>query len=121
MSILTTAGIVGVLVYEAAQFFGDVSLLKYITGTQWTPLFASKQFGVLALVAGTVQTAIGAMIVALPLGLLSAIFLSEYAPGKARRIIKPILEVLAGIPTIVYGFFALLFITPLLRDVHGGA
>ena len=120
VSILTTVGIVAVLVFEAAQFFGDVSLLKFIAGTEWTPLFASKQFGVLALVAGTVQTAIGAMIVALPLGLLSAIFLSEYAPGKARRIIKPILEVLAGIPTIVYGFFALLFITPLLKDVHGG-
>ena len=119
LSILTTAGIVAVLVFKAAQFFGEVSVLDFITGTKWTPLFASKQFGVLALVAGTVQTAVGAMIVALPLGLLSAIFLSEYAPSSARRVVKPVLEVLAGIPTIVYGFFALLFITPLLRDISG--
>jgi len=120
VSILTTIGIVAFLVWEAAQFFGDVSFLDFITGTKWTPLFASKQFGVLALVAGTVQTAIGAMIVALPLGLLSAVFLSEYAPYRVRQLVKPVLEVLAGIPTIVYGFFALLFITPLLRDVSGG-
>ncbi len=119
VSILTTIGIVAFLVWEAAQFFGDVSFLEFITGTKWTPLFASKQFGVLALVAGTVQTAIGAMIVALPLGLLSAVFLSEYAPHRVRQLVKPVLEVLAGIPTIVYGFFALLFITPLLRDVSG--
>ena len=120
VSILTTIGIVAVLVWEAAQFFGEVSFLDFIIGTKWTPLFASKQFGVLALVAGTVQTAIGAMIVALPLGLLSAVFMSEYAPNRVRSLVKPVLEVLAGIPTIVYGFFALLFITPLLRDVSGG-
>ena len=119
VSVLTTAGIVVVLVFQAAQFFGDVSLLDFITGTKWTPFFASKQFGVLALVAGTVQTSIGAMVVALPLGLLSAIFLSEYSPEVVRRVLKPILEVLAGIPTIVYGFFALLFITPILRDIWG--
>ena len=120
VSILTTVGIVAVLIFEAGRFFGEVSIFKFITGTEWTPLFASKQFGVLALVAGTVLTAVGAMIVALPLGLLSAIFLSEYAPSKVRRLLKPVLEVLAGIPTIVYGFFALLFITPLLRDLWGG-
>ena len=119
VSVLTTAGIVTVLVFQAAQFFGDVSLFDFITGTKWTPFFASKQFGVLALVAGTVQTAIGAMVVALPLGLLSAIFLSEYSPEAVRGVLKPILEVLAGIPTIVYGFFALLFITPILRDISG--
>ncbi len=120
ISILTTIGIVAFLVWEAAQFFGAVNFLDFITGTKWTPLFSSKHFGVLALVAGTVQTAIGAMIVALPLGLLSAVFMSEYAPNRIRRLVKPVLEVLAGIPTIVYGFFALLFITPLLRDVSGG-
>ncbi|PKB68458.1 MAG: phosphate ABC transporter permease subunit PstC [SAR202 cluster bacterium Io17-Chloro-G4] len=120
VSVLTTIGIVAVLVWEAAQFFGEISFFDFITGTKWTPLFASKHFGVLALVAGTVQTAIGAMIVALPLGLLSAIFMSEYAPNRIRGLVKPVLEVLAGIPTIVYGFFALLFITPLLRDVSGG-
>ncbi len=119
VSVLTTIGIVGFLVWEAAQFFADVPIIDFITGTKWTPLFASKHFGVLALVAGTVLTAIGAMIVALPLGLLSAIFMSEYAPERIRRLVKPVLEVLAGIPTIVYGFFALLFITPLLRDVSG--
>ena len=117
LSILTTVGIVSVLVFEAVQFFGDVSIFKFLTGTKWTPLFASQQFGVLALVAGTVLTAVGAMFVALPLGLLSAIYLSEYAPEAARRMLKPVLEVLAGIPTVVYGYFALLFVTPLLRGL----
>jgi phosphate transport system permease protein len=117
VSILTTVGIVAVLLFEAIQFFGEVSFLEFITGTRWTPLFASKQFGVLALVAGTVLVAAGAMVVALPLGLLSAIYLSEYAPDGARRLLKPVLEILAGIPTVVYGFFALLFVTPLLRGI----
>ena len=115
LSILTTVGIVSVLIFEAVQFFGDVSIFKFLTGTKWTPLFSSQQFGVLALVAGTMVTAVGAMFVALPLGLLSAIYLSEYAPEAARRTLKPVLEVLAGIPTVVYGYFALLFVTPLLR------
>ena len=115
ISILTTVGIVSVLLFEAVQFFGDVSIFKFLTGTQWTPLFTSQQFGVLALVAGTMLTAVGAMLVALPLGLLSAIYLSEYAPESVRRVLKPVLEVLAGIPTVVYGYFALLFLTPLLR------
>jgi phosphate transport system permease protein len=117
ISILTTAGIVAVLLFEAIQFFREVSFLEFITGTRWTPLFASKHFGVLALVAGTVLVAAGAMVVALPLGLLSAIYLSEYAPEGARRLLKPVLEILAGIPTVVYGFFALLFVTPLLREI----
>ncbi|MCH8107456.1 MAG: phosphate ABC transporter permease subunit PstC [Chloroflexi bacterium] len=117
ISILTTVGIVSVLLFEAVQFFGDVSIFKFLTGTKWTPLFTSQQFGVLALVAGTMLTAVGAMVVALPLGLLSAIYLSEYAPDPVRRTLKPVLEVLAGIPTVVYGYFALLFITPLLRGL----
>ena len=117
ISILTTVGIVSVLLFEAVQFFGDVSIFKFLTGTKWTPLFSSQQFGVLALVAGTMLTAVGAMLVALPLGLLSAIYLSEYAPEPVRRTLKPVLEVLAGIPTVVYGYFALLFITPLLRNL----
>ena len=116
-SILTTAGIVFVLIFEAVQFFGEVSFLEFVTGTKWTPLFASKQFGVLALVAGTALTALMAMFVALPMGLLSAIYLSEYAPEQLRRVLKPVLEVLAGIPTVVYGYFALLFVTPLLRGL----
>ena len=119
LSILITVGIVAVLLFEAITFFGDVSLWEFITGTRWTPLFSSKQFGVLALVAGTTLTAVLAMVVALPLGLLSAIYLSEYAPQNVRRLVKPILEVLAGIPTVVYGYFALLFVTPILRGISG--
>ena len=117
LSILITVGIVAILLFEAITFFGDVSFIDFITGTRWTPLFSSKQFGVLALVAGTTLTAVLAMMVALPLGLLSAIYLSEYAPDLVRRTVKPILEVLAGIPTVVYGYFALLFVTPILRGI----
>ncbi len=117
LSILITVGIVAVLLFEAITFFGEVSFIDFITGTRWTPLFSSKQFGVLALVAGTTLTAVLAMMVALPLGLFSAIYLSEYAPDLVRRTVKPILEVLAGIPTVVYGYFALLFVTPILRGV----
>ena len=119
LSVLVTAGIVAVLLAEAITFFADVSVLEFITGTRWTPLFSSKQFGVLALVAGTTLTAVMAMVVALPLGLLSAIYLSEYAPNSVRKVVKPILEVLAGIPTVVYGYFALLFVTPILRSISG--
>ena len=117
MSVLTTAGIVFVLLFQALQFFGEVSFIEFITGTRWTPLFQSKHFGVLALVSATFLTAALSMVVALPLGLLSAIFLSEYAPGPVRRIVKPVLEVLAGIPTVVYGYFALLFVTPILQSI----
>ncbi|MCI0789881.1 MAG: phosphate ABC transporter permease subunit PstC, partial [Chloroflexi bacterium] len=119
LSILITVGIVAVLLFEAITFFGDVSFFEFITGTRWTPLFSSKQFGVLALVAGTTLTAVLAMVVALPLGLLSAIYLSEYSPDPVRRVVKPILEILAGIPTVVYGYFALLFVTPILRGISG--
>ena len=115
LSILTTVGIVFVLLFEALQFFFEVSFIEFITGTRWTPLFQSKHFGVLALVSATFLTSVLAMFVALPLGLLSAIYLSEYAPDWARRAIKPVLEVLAGIPTVVYGYFALLFVTPILQ------
>ena len=117
VSVLTTAGIVFALLFDALQFFGEVSFIEFITGTKWTPLFQSKHFGVLALVSATFLTAILAMAVALPLGLLSAIYLSEYAPEPMRKVVKPVLEVLAGIPTVVYGYFALLFVTPLLRAV----
>ncbi len=117
VSILTTVGIVSVLLFEAIQFFQEVSPIEFLTGTRWTPLFASKHFGVLPLVTGTLLVAFLSMLVALPLGLLSAIYLSEYAPGKLRQVIKPILEILAGIPTVVYGYFALLFVTPLLRMI----
>ena len=118
-SVLITIGIVAVLLFEAITFFADVSVFEFLSGTRWTPLFSSKQFGVLALVSGTTLTAVMAMVVALPLGLLSAIYLSEYAPNGVRKVVKPILEVLAGIPTVVYGYFALLFVTPILRSISG--
>ncbi len=117
MSILTTVGIIFVLLFQALQFFGEVSFIEFITGTRWTPLFQSKHFGVLALVSATFLTAALSMVVALPLGLLSAIYLSEYAPETIRKIVKPVLEVLAGIPTVVYGYFALLFVTPILQGI----
>ena len=120
ISILTTAGIVSVLLFHALQFFGEVSFIEFITGTRWTPRFDPKHFGVLALVSATFLIAILSMVVALPLGLLSAIFLSEYAPEKVRLVVKPVLEVLAGIPTVVYGYFALTFVTPILQAIYGG-
>jgi phosphate transport system permease protein len=113
--VVTTFGIIGVLLEETVLFFRQVSILEFLTGTRWTPLFADKSFGVLPLVNGTLLVAAGAMVIALPLGLLSAIYLSEYAAPPTRKTLKPALEVLAGIPTVVYGYFALLFITPLLR------
>ncbi len=117
VSILTTLGILGVLLKETISFFQQVSILDYIADTKWTPLFYDQHFGVWPLLSGTLLVAGIALLVALPLGLLIAIFLSEYAPPKLRRFIKPILEVLAGIPTIVYGYFALLFVTPYLQEV----
>jgi phosphate transport system permease protein len=116
VSILTTIGIIGVLLFEAAGFFAEVSVVEFLTGTQWAPLFQPQHFGVLPLLAGSVLVAAGAAIVALPIGLASAIYLSEYAHPSAKRILKPALEVLAGVPTVVYGYFALTFLTPLLRE-----
>jgi phosphate transport system permease protein len=115
VSILTTVGIVAVLMIEAAGFFAQVSPIEFLTGAKWTPLYIPKHFGVLPLLSGSLLIAFGAAVVALPLGLLSAIYLSEYAHQRARSIIKPVLEVLAGIPTVVYGYFALTFVTPLIR------
>lgn len=115
VSVLTTVGIVVVLSGETLQFFRTVSLWEFLTGTQWAPLFEPPHFGVLPLVVGTTLTTAGAAAVALPLGVMSAIYLTEYAPEGVRRILKPILEVLAGVPTVVYGYFALTFITPLLQ------
>jgi phosphate transport system permease protein len=117
LSVLTTAGIVAVLVFETVEFFREVPLWQFLTDTEWTPLFAEKRFGILVLASATVLTSGIALLVALPVGLLSAVFLSEFAPERARRILKPLLEVLAGVPTVVYGYFALLFVTPLLTLV----
>ena len=116
VTVVTTVGIVIILLGEGSTFFRDVSIVEFLTNDRWTPLFASKNFGVLPLVSGTLLIAVGASIVALPLGTLSAIFLSEYASPRVRGLVKPVLEVLAGIPTVVYGYFALTFITPLLQD-----
>lgn len=116
VTVVTTIGIVVILLAEGATFFRDVSIVEFLTNHRWTPLFASKNFGVLPLVSGTLLIAVGASIVALPLGTVAAIFLSEYASSHTRGVVKPVLEVLAGIPTVVYGYFALTFITPLLRD-----
>lgn len=120
LSIAITAGIVLVLLFETVAFFRAVPVTEFLFGTEWTPLFFEKRFGVLPLVAGTTLVSAIAMIVALPAGLLSALYLSEYASPALRRVVKPVLEVLAGIPTVVYGYFALLFVTPLLQQVVPG-
>ncbi len=120
VSVLTTAGIVLVLALETFEFFRVVSPWALISDTEWTPLFAEKHFGIWPLVSGTFLTAAIAMTVALPLGLLAAIYLSEFCPSGLRRWLKPALELLAGIPTIVYGYFALVFVTPALQSVLPG-
>ena len=115
---LVTIGIVLILLFETIEFFREISFLEYFGSTQWSPLITSDQsFGVWALVSGTVMVAVIALIVGVPLGLLAAIFLSEFAPEKVREVVKPVLEILAGVPTVVYGYFALLFITPIIRDI----
>jgi phosphate transport system permease protein len=117
LSVGTTVGIIAVLAVETAAFLREVPITDFLFGTEWTPLFSSPSFGVLPLVAGTTLVSLIAMLVALPMGLLSAIYLSEYANSRVRRVLKPILELLAGVPTVVYGYFALLFVTPLLQQV----
>lgn len=114
-SIFITLSIVFILLYEALGFFKEVSILEFLTGKQWTPLFAQPKFGILPLVAGTLLVTGIAVAVALPIGLIVAIYLSEYAPFKIKEVAKPILELLAAVPTVVYGYFALLFLTPILQ------
>jgi phosphate transport system permease protein len=115
VSVLTTLGIVYVLIHESVEFFRQVSIFTFFTDTQWTPLFAEPRYGILPLLAGTLTTSGVALLVAIPLGTLIAIYLSEFAPFAVREIAKPVLELLGGVPTIVYGYFALLFVTPLLQ------
>jgi phosphate transport system permease protein len=117
LSVVTTLGIVVALLEPTIEFFGEVSLTDFFTGTEWSPLFADPKFGVIPLVTGTLVTTFWALLVAIPFGLGAAIYLSEYARPRTRRVLKPMLEVLAGIPTVVYGFFALTFVTPLLQDI----
>jgi len=120
VSILTTFGIVATLIFETFEFFQEVSIWQFLTETRWTPLFSSKQFGIFVLISATLMTSTIAILVALPLGLLAAIALSEYAKPSVRKVIKPILEVLAGIPSIVFGYFALLTVTPFLQNFVPG-
>ena len=122
-SLLITVAIVGVLFTETLNFFrsDEVTVSNFLTSGQWTPLLGNtKSFGIWALIFGTMLVTVIAMAIALPLGLITAIYLSEYAPRKVRNVLKPVLEVLAGVPTVVYGFFALVTITPFLQWIHGG-
>ena len=115
LSIVITISIVAILAYESSGFFREVSLREFLTERQWTPLFSEPKFGIMPLVMGTVLTTSIALLVALPLGLLVAVYLSEFASHRLREFIKPTLELLAAVPTVVYGYFALLFLTPFLQ------
>ena len=116
-SVAITVGIVWVLMYESWNFFSNVSLIDFLTDTQWTVLFENPRYGILPLVTGTLVTSIIALGVALPLGTTIAIYLSEYANPTVREILKPILELLSAVPTVVFGYFALLFVTPMLQSI----
>ena len=119
-SVAITVGIVGTLIYESSTFFAHVSIRDFLTDTLWTPLFASPHFGIVPLVAGTLVTTAVALAVALPIGTVVAIYLSEFAPSTVREVIKPALELLSAVPTVVYGYFALQFMSPLLQKVIPG-
>ena len=119
-SVAITVGIVGTLIYESATFFAHVSFREFVSDTLWTPLFASPRFGIMPLVAGTLVTTAVALAVALPIGTIVAIYLSEFAPSAIREIIKPALELLSAVPTVVYGYFALQFMSPLLQKLIPG-
>ena len=120
LSVFVTIGIVYILVSESIVFFRTVSIVEFLTSTQWTPLFANAKYGILPLLSGTMMAAGIALIVAIPAGTALALYLSEYAPPKVRETIKPLLELLEGVPTVVYGYFALLFVTPLLQTFIPG-
>ena len=119
-SVLVTMGIVFVLLYESAVFFEHVPIVDFLTDTFWTPLFADPRYGIMPLVTGTLLSTLVALAVAGPLGLTAALYLSEFANPKVREVIKPALELLSGVPTVVYGFFVLLFVTPLLQKIIPG-
>ncbi|WP_229008332.1 phosphate ABC transporter permease subunit PstC [Methylophilus sp. Leaf408] len=118
VAVATTFAIVGVLLYESLSFFKTVSVVEFFTDTEWTPLFEDAHYGILPLVSGTLTTSAIALAVAVPIGTISAIFLSEFATHKTREIVKPILELLVGVPTVVFGYFALFFVTPLLQTIY---
>lgn len=120
ITIAVTVGIVLVLSIEAVSFFKEVSIIDFLTDPEWTPLFTNKHFGILSLLSGTLLTSFIAIAFALPIGLSISIYLSEYAPKSFRRTIKPLLELLAAVPTVVYGFFALMVVTPYLQTIIPG-
>ena len=120
LSVATTIGIVLILLKESFVFFQAVSLWDFLTDTQWTPLFSDAHYGIMPLLSGTIVSSMVALLVAIPLGTIIAIYLSEFAPFSVREVAKPFLELLGGIPTIVYGYFALLFVTPLLQKIYPG-
>ena len=117
VSVITTVGIVYILLKESFSFFAHVSLWDFLTDTQWTPLFDDAHYGIMVLLSGTVTSSAVALLVAIPLGTIIAIYLSEFAGHKVRETLKPVLELLSAVPTIIYGYFALLFVTPLLQKI----
>ncbi len=120
VSVFTTMAIVYILLKESLDFFSNVPLSKFLTDTQWTPLFDDAHFGIMVLLSGTLSSSLVALCIAIPLGTIIAIYLSEFAEHRIREILKPVLELLSGIPTIIYGFFALLVITPLIQKIYPG-
>ncbi len=120
ITVLTTLSIIIILAIDTFKFFGEVSIIDFLTDTQWTPLFAEKHFGILPLLSGTLLTTAIAILFAVPIGLIIAIYLNEYATPRFTAIVKPVLEILAAIPTVVYGFFALQFVTPMLQSIIPG-
>jgi phosphate transport system permease protein len=118
VSVFTTVAIVYILIKESVVFFAEVPIVKFLTDTQWTPLFDDAHFGIMVLLSGTLTSSAVALLIAIPLGTVIAIYLSEFAPFRLREVAKPFLELLGGVPTIVYGYFALLFVTPLLQTIY---
>lgn len=116
-AVATTVAIVAILLYESLSFFSHVSVIDFLTDTQWTPLFEDAHYGILPLVSGTLVTSGIALMVAIPIGTIGAIYLSEFASHRVREIVKPVLELLVGVPTVVFGYFALLFVTPMLQKI----
>jgi len=120
VSVFTTAGIVYILISESVVFFSAVPIWDFLTDNQWTPLFSDARFGIWVLMSGTITSSAVALLVAIPMGTIIAIYLSEFAGHKTREILKPVLELLSGVPTIIYGYFALLFVTPLIQKIYPG-
>lgn len=118
VSVLTTVGIIYTLLIETVKFFFSVSIIDFFTDNQWTPLFADAHFGIMVLLSGTITSSVVALLIAIPLGTTIAIYLSEFASFRVRETMKPLLELLSGVPTIIYGFFALMFVTPLIQMIY---